>query len=203
VSDYRSVPPPQPALDFVTVIRPLDATEGEIMLQVLRDHDIESRLIGTRSAAVIGAGPQAAPLRIEVPSNRVDQARALLDELRPPRTDDDDEPTERPRRAVLALGCVMLFFGGSHMYARRPWTAGVLAITQLAALFLRGPWPNGQIKAASITSILLLDAVMGVRAARAHNRGERPSPLRQALAGLAWVSAAATVGVLYALIVAR
>lgn len=202
MSDYRSLPPPERAIEFVTVVRPLDSVEGEIMLQVLRDHDIDCRLVGTRNAALIGVGPQLTPLRIEVDSTRVADARALLAELRPEKRDDDEE-LPHPRRAILAFGCVILFFGGSHLYARRPWTAGVLAITQLSALLLHGGWPNGEIKAASITTILVLDAVMGTRAAMAHNRGQRPSPLRQSLAGLAWAAAAAVVAALYALATAR
>jgi len=202
VTDYRSVPPPEPASGFVTVIRPLDSTEGEMMIQVLRDHDIESRLVGTRNAALIGVGPQLTPLRIEVPTTQVAAARALLAELRPPPSE-HDVPLPRPRRAILAVGCVLLFFGGSHMYARRPWTAAVLAITQLSALLLGGSWPHGEVKVASIASVLVLDAMMGARAANAHNRGERPSPLRQALAGLAWAAAAATIATLYAVLRAR
>lgn len=110
MTDYRSVPPPEPNAEFVVVVRPVDAIEGEMMLQVLRDHDIECRLLGTRNAALIGVGPQATPLRIEVPTTQVKAARALLAELRPPRGEDDEE-LPRPRKAVLAIGCVLLFFG--------------------------------------------------------------------------------------------
>lgn len=149
---------------------------------------------------MIGVGTSLTALRIEVPSSQLKVARELLAEMR---TEGDDEPLERPRQAILAFGSCILFFGGSHFYARRPWTAGVLAITQLAALLLRGPWPNGEIKSGSIATILVLDAVMGVRAARAYNRGVRPTPLRQAFVGLLWAVSAATVGVLYALHTAR
>jgi len=202
MTDYRSIPPPEPDEEFVIAIRPLNPTEGEMMIQVLRDHDIECRLIGTRDAALIGVPQHVLPLRIEVPSSQLKPARELLAEMRPPRSDDDEE-LPRPRRPILAAGCVLLFFGGSHMYARRPWTAAVLGITQLGALFLRGSWPNGEIKVGAISTVLLLDVVMGVRATSAYNRGVRLTPIRQALVGLAWAITAALVGVLYALITAK
>jgi hypothetical protein len=202
MSDYRSIPPPEPNEEFATVVRTHDATEGEMMVQVLRDHDIECRLIGTRNAALIGVGSPATALRIEVIESHVKAARELLAELRAATTD-DDEDIERPRRPMMAVGSVILFFGGGHLYARRPWTTAVLAFTQISTLLLPWPWPGEQIKWGTIPSVLLLDAVMGARAASAYNRGVRPSPLRQALVGLLWAVAAAIVGVLYALRAAR
>lgn len=200
--DYRSIPPPPPDEPFVTVHRPFDGTEGEVMLQILRDHGIACRLLGTRHGASIGVGQHIAGLRLEVIASKVDEARELLAAMRTP--DEDHEDLPRPRSAVLALGCVMLFFGGSHMYARRPWTAGVIAVTQLSALLLnRYRWPNHQVAVGTIVALLFLDAVFGVRASRAHNRGERPGPLPQALAGLCWAMSAALVGALNALVAAR
>lgn len=200
--DYRHIPPDAPEEPFVTVHRPFDGTEGEVMIQLLRDHGIECRLLGTRHAASIGVGQQIAPLRIEVVASKVEEARELIAAMRTP--DEEHEDLPRPRNAILALGCVMLFFGGSHMYARRPWTAGVIAITQLSALLLnRVRWPNHQVAVGAMVTLLILDATFGVRASRAHNRGERPGPLPQALAGLCWAVSAAVVGALYALVAAR
>ncbi len=199
MTDYRSIPPDEPEERFVVVYRAADATDAEITAQMLRDHGVGCRLIGTRNASLVGVGAQITPMRIEVAESRLADARELLAAMRPETETDDEERGEEPRRAVLALGCTILFFGGSHLYARRPWTAGVLAITQLSALLLRGkPWPGEAMGYGAMVAILVLDGVFGVRAARAHNRGERPSPLRQALAGLMLALAAAVVGTLVA-----
>ena len=202
MSDYRSIPPDAPEEPFVVVHRPIDGIEGEVMTQILRDHGIECRLLGTRHAASIGVGQQITPLRLEVVASKLEEARELLAAMRPETTDDEELP--RPRKAILALGCTMLFFGGSHMYARRPWTAGVIAITQLSAILLnKTVWPNAPVSVGAMVTLLALDAIFGVRAARAHNRGDRPGPLPQALAGMCWAICAALVGSLYALVGAR
>jgi hypothetical protein len=203
VSDYRSVPPDDPEERFVVVHRAVDSTDAEITAQILRDHGIGCRVIGTRNPSLVGVGGQITPMRIEVAESRAVDARELLAAIAPEDDDDEEPRAEDPRRPVLALGCVMLIFGGAHLYARRPWTTAVLAITQLSALFLRTKgWPGQQIGYGAFLSILLLDGVFGVRACRAHNRGERPTPLRQALAGLMLAMAAAVVGTLIARFVA-
>ncbi len=86
-------------------------------------------------------------------ASKVDKARELLAAMRTPSDDHEDLP--RPRKAILALGCVMLFFGDSHMYARRPWTAGVITITQLSAVLLnRTKWPNAQIAIGALYALI-------------------------------------------------
>ncbi len=218
---YRD--PPEPEEDaFVEVARPTSALEGEMAVDFLRQQGIVARLLGTRDAALIGVGPQIVALRLEAPASRAREARGLLAALargelvdeegapesvegdrapaHPTADDHHDEGGERPRQAVLAIGSVMLFFGGSHLYAQRPWTAAVLAATQLGALLQRGDaWPASEIASATMATVLALDLVFGLVAVRAWNRGVRRTIARQVIDGLVLAAVAIGVGVAAAL----
>ncbi len=60
--------------DFVTVFRTRDPVELEAVEGYLAAHGIPTRALGTRNAALIGAGQHIFGLRIEVPPERADEA---------------------------------------------------------------------------------------------------------------------------------
>lgn len=68
-------------VDFQTVWRGYDAAEGQMLEELLHQEGFTARLIGTRSAALIGVGQFTAELRVEVPADRADEARLVLDEF--------------------------------------------------------------------------------------------------------------------------
>jgi hypothetical protein len=199
VSEYRRAPDEEDEgpSSFVVVHRPTDPIEGEILTQVLRDEGIESRLIGTREGNLIGVPQFVLPLRIEVAASQEMAAEAVIraygereviegesesdsdDEQQEKDEEQEEDEDERPdrRSPVLAAGCVMLVFGGSHLYARRPWTSAVIGVTVLSGLLMarRGVWPDRELGSVVVMALLVLDLVFGVRATKAYNRGERPS----------------------------
>lgn len=201
MSSYRRPADGAAESPFVVVDRLVDPTLAELASQVLSDHGIENRLLGTRDAALIGVAPHVLSLRIEVREDQLAEARELLAALRTaPKSngaatdDDDDHGGEPPRKIVLAIGAAILVFGGSHLYARRPWTAAILASVQLSALLLaRHDPPEGAIGGAAVFAIIAADAIFGARAAAAWNRGVRPSIGRQVGAGVLIASLVALV----------
>lgn len=215
---YRDAPdaPDEP---FVEIARPTSAIDGEISVDLLKQQGIVARLLGTRDAALIGVGPQIVALRLEVRASQANEARTILDALargelvdeegapesvegeRAPRDAIADDEPERPRKPILAAGSVILFFGGSHLYAQRPWTAAVLAATQLGALLenRRGGWPAAELAGGTILAVLVLDLIFGVLAVRAWNRGVRRGTARQVVDGLVLAALAIAAGVAHAL----
>lgn len=206
MSGYRREPETEEVdEDFVTVARPVDAVEASLLEQALTEDRIPCRVIGTRDAALLGVAQNAMPLRLEVPASRLLAAEEIVEALRhaPPlpegegeteedETERDEEqnavPASERRKVVLAIGAVMLVFGGSHFYARRPWTAGILAISQLSAVLMtmRGnDFPDRPLGGVAMMTFLFVDAVFGVRASLAFNRGVRPSVARQLVDGVA------------------
>jgi hypothetical protein len=93
---------------FVVVYRAYDPVQAEMMCGVLGDAGLNARLIGTRSAASIGAGPSIADLKVEVPASHEARATEILASI----LDTDgrallrdagmlvDEPGELPRALV-------------------------------------------------------------------------------------------------------
>ena len=66
---------------FETVWRGYDAAEGQMLEEMLRQEGFTARLIGTRTAALIGVGQFTAELRLEVPSESAKEVAAVLEEF--------------------------------------------------------------------------------------------------------------------------
>lgn len=100
-----------------------------------------------------------------------------------------------PLRRLFAGGATLLLFGGSHIYARRFWTALILGAGQVIALLdIRSPhWHTVATGLVMFGIILFLDLSGGQMAVRAHNRGARVSPLRQMAIGIVLVALAGTI----------
>lgn len=100
-----------------------------------------------------------------------------------------------PLRRLFAGGATLLLFGGSHIYARRFWTALILGAGQVIALLdIRSPhWHTVATGLVMFGIILFLDLSGGQMAVRAHNRGVRTSPLRQMAIGIVLVALAGTI----------
>lgn len=103
-----------------------------------------------------------------------------------------------PRRPLFAAGLALVLgvVGGGHWYARRPWTASLLAAGQLAALVnIASPrWESVATGLVMFATILAIDLLGGQLSVRAHNRGVRASPLRQLMTGACFLALAGAVG---------
>src|SRR5262245_21573586 len=64
---------------FVIVHRSYDPIQAEFLGELLRENHIAARVIGTRSAALIGVGPNAMQLHIEVPASQAGAATDFLE----------------------------------------------------------------------------------------------------------------------------
>jgi hypothetical protein len=101
------------------------------------------------------------------------------------------------RRPIFAAGFAFFLPGGAHLYARRAWTALVVAagvIACLAAAVTARSALTFEFAFAILAALVGCDAVGGVRAARAEARGEHRSRGRQLARGLALLGAAIAVG---------
>jgi hypothetical protein len=204
---------------FVIVHRTYDPIQADMLADILRENGVTARVLGTRHGAVIGVAQHILQLHLEVPASQAGQATDFLEsyfegegfefpaELVDGEDEDEDEDEEgadedsraRPepgaRRPLLAAGSVLLIFGGSHLYAQRGWTAAVMAVGQAVAFInmMSMRWHTVAIGIAMFGTLILLDLVGGQLAARAYNRGARPSPVRQLLTGAAFVAVAGVV----------
>jgi hypothetical protein len=87
--------------------------------------------------------------------------------------------------------------GGGHLYARRAWTALVLAAEMVGCLAIAGTTRSAvafEFAFAVLIATVACDAVGGVRAARAEARGEHRGRGRQMLRGLGLIGVAILVG---------
>ena len=66
---------------FISVYELTDPVRGDMLVDYLRRSGFPARLIGTRSAALVGAGQLIMTQRIEVPQSRASEAFLLLDQL--------------------------------------------------------------------------------------------------------------------------
>lgn len=193
---------------FQTIHRTSDPIEAEILGDLLVQHGLDARVIGTRHGALIGVAQHILALRVEVPGHQVKEACEVVDaylaEHRAEATESDivrgtDEPAaaEPPRlRPVLAAGIAPIFPGGGHFYARRPASAFVVVLGYLGALSTLVTAPDRDREMSAIllfAGTLLFDLVGSQVALRSFNRGLRASMKRQlavALSVLALVSLA-------------
>ncbi|HEY7376724.1 MAG TPA: DUF2007 domain-containing protein [Polyangia bacterium] len=199
---------------YVTVFRTTDLAEGELLAGMLEGEGIDARFHRV-SASLLGAGPQIFETRVDVPVESEARARELLTDLAYVGAAEgqgaEAEPrdaTPAPRRPWLA-GVAFLIPGGGHFYARRPWTglvlAGAIVCMYVAALGsgVRGGGElAGELGFGTFVALFLCDAIGGLRACRAENRGvhrQRPDQLLRGAvlvllaigAGLAFAAAAA------------
>lgn len=144
------------------LITTTDRVEAQTVLSMLVSQGIEARLSGTVDAARLGVGDSALPISVEVPVEDLARARELLVAL--PEVSADEPAVLGRKRALIALGVPVVWPGLAHVYAGRPVTGLVLGLAILPALLT----PGGGV----VWLVLLLaDAVLGVRAVQAFNRG--------------------------------
>lgn len=204
---------------YVVVYRSSDPLELELLESFLRDQGIVVRGLGTRNAALIGGAEHIFGLRIEVPEDQAERAREavrmflaeggelspdeLPDELRVDPEAPKVDPLARPRRRrVVALGAAFVVPGGGHLYVRRPWTALILGLAEVAAVVLcaRGhghraaSWDLFIGGALALGTLIVWDLIGAQRALASANVAGGLKPARQALAGFAALVVAALVG---------
>lgn len=75
---------------FVTVYRGRDPVLAEMLEDVLETEGFDARLLGTRNAALLGAGQQIMALRIEVPADQAEDAAEAIEGILA-EVDQDDE----------------------------------------------------------------------------------------------------------------
>jgi len=209
---------------YTTILHTTDPTQGELFAEMLRREGIEARFHQVRGT-MIGMPANLIEMTVDVPTETEARARELLADLEyvgaaeasEQQAGDqgaDDEPQgdaelaardrietggllRSRRHPAFAVSFALFLPGGAHLYARRPWTALVLALG-VVGCFAIGLASIGSVgfEAAFIVwpMIVLCDAVGGVRAARADLRGERPSRLAQLARGLGLVCLAAVAG---------
>jgi hypothetical protein len=188
---------------FVTIHRTIDLAQGELLAEMLRREGIEARFHKI-SSTLIGIPASMIEMTVDVPAESEARARELIAELEyVGASEAADEPAgkvaraPRARRPVLAAGFALFLPGGGHLYARRSWTALVLALGWVACLGVVIAARRAlefEFAVAILIATVLSDAVAGVRAARAEGRGERLSPARQLARGLGLLGIAIVLG---------
>lgn len=202
---------------FVIVHRSYDPIIAEHLGQMLREAGIGARVLGTRSAALIGVGQNIMQMHIEVPLAHAgaatdfleayfeaDGAQLLAEEGLDPdeadaEDDDDGEPVaDNPElSALLAAGSCVLIFGFGHIYSRRIWTAVAIAAGQVWGIrvFINSTEWAGIVTGTVVFATLMLCDVLGSQVAvREYNRGTRRSPAYQIAIGAAFVTLAVALG---------
>jgi hypothetical protein len=197
---------------FVTIHRTTDQALGELLAEMLRREGIEARFHKV-SSTLIGMPAGMIEMTVDVPAELEARARELIADLeyvgaaeeadRPAEADqgeaDDAEPARAPavRRPAFAAAFALFLPGGGHLYARRGGTALVLALGWVAclgaALGARSSLEL-ELAIAVLIAIVFTDAVSGVRAARAEQRGEHQARGRQVVRGLGLLGLAIVAG---------
>lgn len=204
---------------FITVHRSYDPIQTELLGDLLRENNIAARVLGTRNASIIGVAQNIVQTHIEVPESQAGAATDFLEayfasepefpdadqdfgDVDAEQPDDegtaDDDDLSQPLRPTFAAGSVMLIFGGAHIYARQPITAGILALGQVLALSRLGAqeWTAVATGIAVFAGILAVDLIGGQLAVREHNRGYVRGPARQAARGTVLLLLAGGLGAL-------
>lgn len=199
---------------YVIVHRSYDPIVIEHLGEMLREAGIAARVLGTRSASLIGVGSVITELHIGVPESQAGEATEFLEDyfagegaalladagLLDP--DDDGEvddragDRDRPLRPIFAGVAVVLTFGIGHLYARRPVTAVMLAAGQLATfvVFTQFSFDSAAIAwGGAYGTVIIYDLVGAQLAVRAYNRGVRRGVGAQLGAGVLALGLAAAV----------
>jgi len=202
----------------VTIHRTTDAAQGEMLAEMLRREGIDARFHRV-SSTLIGFPASMIEMTVDVPAETEARAGQLIADLEyggaaeavereagEEGGDEDDAagPGGAPgasagarRRPIFAAGFAVVLPGGAHLYARRAWTALVLASGMAACVVVvfvgRGAqafefaWPI-------LLAIVACDAIAGVRATRAELGGWNKSRRAQVAGGLRLLAVAAIVG---------
>ena len=209
---------------YTTIARTIDPAHGELVAELLRREGIAVRFHRV-SSTLIGLPEMMVEMTVDVPVEAEARARELLADLEyvgaaqeageggdedDEEEDDDDERVAREpaggaaarpiraRRPALAAGFAVFLPGGAHLYARRPWTALVIAVGLAVSFALLVVAAREkvvpEIATAVIIAIVACDAIAGVRATRAERDGKHLSRGGQVARGLLLLLLGATVG---------
>ena len=206
---------------YVTVHRTYDPLVAEMLGDLLRQEDIDARVLGTQASAIFGAAQNFLQVRIDVPGADATRASEIIAAMLKSGEEaaesavDAGEP-DSPEAAALrppiiapevqapphlswvrALGIAPLIPGGGHFVARRALVGAAVLIAQLVAVasMITGSTTDATAGALWAVGLLIFDAVGGVLAVRAYNRGERPGQLRQTVTAMAALFGIGAVGV--------
>src|SRR4029079_18626785 len=97
-----------------------------------------------------------------------------------------DGPVRARRYPFLAAGFALILPGGAHLYARRPWSALVVAVGAVGCLIVIVAARSllmFQVSVAILIAIVALDAIGGAREARTEIEGWSPARGAQLAAG--------------------
>ena len=196
---------------YTTIFRTTDAAQGGLVAEMLQGAGIDARFHSINSA-LIGLHGGLIEMELTVPVESEAQARELLADLEYVGAaeavdhghDDvsDDEvaaPAAASRWRALARAGFTLFLPGTcHLYAGRPWTALVLALSASWCVSGAIAADRGSTRfdsaVATICMIVLCDMIQGVRAAAAEIGGVRAGVARQMVAGVVLAAVAALLG---------
>jgi hypothetical protein len=198
---------------YTTVFQTTDATQGGLVVEMLRGEGIDARFHSV-SSTLIGLHAGLVEMAVTVPLEALAQARELLADLEyvgaaeaadhghdVEAHDDDDgaEPTSVSRWRALTRAAFTLFLPGTvHLYADRPWTALVLGLAAAWGLAGAVAAESGSSRfaaaVATIVMIVICDMIGGVRATGAALRGVRATFARQVVAGVGLVAIAGLLG---------
>lgn len=209
----------------VTVYRTTDPMRAQLLAEFLEQQGIQARHVGTRHGAGIGVAQHILKQRIEVPADRLDEAREVVADFETahgaePQTDEADRqlrgrrrgkgerdpPTAQPPRVpprlspMLAAGVVVVVPGGGHFYARNPWIGLSMVLGWIAALAGAFASPDaGAFTGLSLVLLLAFDLVDAQLAVRDHNAGKRRSRGAQLARGFGALAVILMLGILAAL----
>ena len=194
---------------YTTLLRTTDPSQGELVAEMLRREGIEARFHQVRST-LIGMAGNLIEMTVDVPVAAEARARELLadleyvgaaesadEEISGGRDAEAAGPLRSRRHPLLAVGFALFVPGGGHLYARRPWTALVLALGVVGALavaMLARERLVFELAFAIWLATVACDGVGGVRAARAASRGEQWPRRTQVAVGVGLLATAIIVG---------
>ena len=212
---------------YVTIHRTTDAAQGELLAQMLRSEGIDARFYRVSSALIgipnfMMEMTVDVPIKSEARARELlrdleyvgafDSARAVGNEAdnvgtaRRAEEGDGGETGEAAgtraadasrRNPFLAPGFAFLLPGGAHLYARRPWTALVIAVGLVSCvigLSVAGGALGLEAVATVAMALVFGDAIGSFRAARGENRGLQVTRGRQLAAGFGLLGVAVALG---------
>ena len=201
---------------FVIVHRSYDPILLELLGELLRGAGLSARVLGTRSAALIGVGPSITELNISVPRSEAAEASEFLEAFFATEgeslladagiyDDDDDDDDHRvndnqaldqeggkPLRELYA-GVGILLPGLGHLYAQRKMTAAILGVAFLVGLMIVSSASNEATMVGGILGLLALlifDLMGALRAVRQFNCGQRKGAFTQIILAATYVGIA-------------